>query len=412
MKTKIWIGCGLLFLLLLFSLVSIYPDWLWFENLGFGSVFRTMILTRFGFGAAVWLFLILIITVNLHVARRLSPAPGPESPFKEGTGYAAQIGLSVKTLNMLFLALILIASFVLASKGAVKWDLVLRYLYQTPFGTDDPVFGRDMGFYVFVLPFYVFIRSGLLVLFLFAAGLTVIWYLKNGALQITGEMTQMEGEPPTLPKISVSPGVGRHLAFLGGIMVLLLAWGYQLKIYTLLYSTQGPAFGASYTDVNVKVWAYRALIVISAAFAVLLFINAFRPAMKRLLIGGGIWVGAILILSMILPMTIQKVVVKPNEFAKESQYITHNINCTREAYNLNKIKEVSFEVNDQLSLEEVKQQRGTIQNIRIWDERPLLKTYQQIQSISFTTTSTMWMWIAMCWAVNTDSSCWRPGNWW
>ncbi len=338
-------------------------------------------IARFGFGAAVWIFLILIITVNLHVARRLSPAPGSGSPFKEGAGYAAQMGVSIKTLNVLFLALILIASFVLASKGSLKWDLVLRYLYQEPFGGNDPIFGRDMGFYVFVLPFYAFIRNGLLVLFLFAAGLTLIWYLKNGALQLVGEITQEEGKPPSLPKISVAPGVGRHLAFLAGIMVLLLSWGYRLKIYGLLYSTQGPAFGASYTDVHVKVLAYKALIVISIAFAALLFFNAFKPGMKRLLIGGGVWVASILVLTGILPMTIQKVVVKPNEFSKESQYISHNIAFTREAYNLNKIKEVSFEVNDNLSLEEVKQQRVTMQNIRIWDERPLLKTYQQIQSI-------------------------------
>ncbi|OQY46232.1 MAG: hypothetical protein B6240_07545 [Desulfobacteraceae bacterium 4572_87] len=380
-KLKIGIGCVLLFVLLVFSLVTIYPDWLWFENLGLGSVFRTMILTRFGFGAAVWIFLILIIAVNLHVARRLSPAPGPGSPFKDGAGYAAQIGLSVKTLNMLFLALILIASFVLASKGSVKWDLVLRYLYQEPFGSNDPVFGRDMGFYVFALPFYVFIRSGLMVLVLFAAGLTIIWYLKNGALQIEGEIAQVEGHPPSLPKFSVAPGVGKHLAFLAGIMVLLLSWGYQLKIYGLLYSTQGPAFGASFTDVHIKVWAYRAVMALSLCFAVLLFINAFKPAMKRLLIGGAIWVGSVLVLTIILPMAIQKVVVKPNEFAKESQYISHNIAYTREAYNLNKIKKVNFQVNEDLSLEEMKQQRATMQNIRIWDERPLLKTYQQIQSI-------------------------------
>ena len=381
MKIKIWIGCALLFVLLAFSLVSIYPDWLWFENLGFSSVFRTMLFTRLGFGAVVWLFLILIIAINLHVARRLSPVPGPGSPFKEDAGIAAQIGLSVKTLNLLFLALILIASFVMASKGSQKWDLVLRYLYQEPFGGIDPIFGRDIGFYIFVLPFYAFIRNGLMVLFLFGAGLTVIWYLKNGALQIMGEITQVEGHPPTLPKISVAPGVGRHLAFLAGIMVLLLAWGYQLKIYSLMYSTQGPAFGASYTDVHVKVWAFRALIVISIAFAGLLFFNAFKPGMKRLLIGGAVWVGSILVFTIVLPMAIQKVVVKPNEFTKESQYITHNIASTREAYNLNKIREVSFEVNDNLSLEEVKQQRVTMQNIRIWDERPLLKTYQQIQAI-------------------------------
>jgi uncharacterized membrane protein (UPF0182 family) len=381
LKIKIGIGAVILAALVIFGLVSVYPDWLWFKNLGFSSVFRTMLLTRIGFGGAVWLLLILIIAINLYIAGKLSPAPASGSPFKSDDGVAAQIGLSVKTLNLLFLALIVMASFVLASKGSAKWDLVLRYFHQESFGTTDPIFNRDVGFYVFALPFYAFIRNGLMVLFLFAAGLTLIWYLKNGALKVEGEIVQEEGQPPSLPKITVVPGVLRHLVFLGGIMVLLLCWGYQLKTYGLLYSTQGPAFGAAYTDVHVKVWSYRALILISLAFAGLLFFNAFKPHNRRLLIGGGIWVAAILILNFLLPMTVQKVVVKPNEIVKETRFIAHNIACTGEAYNLNKIKEVPFEVNDRLSLDEVKQQQATLQNIRIWDERPLLKTYRQIQSI-------------------------------
>ena len=131
--------------------------------------------------------------------------------------------------------------------------MVLRYLYWQPFGSTDPIFNRDIGFYVFALPFYAFIRSGLLILFVLAGGLTIIWYLKNGALQVIGEIVQVEGKPPSLPKIQVAPTVKKHLIFLGGIIVLLLAWGYQLKIYGLLYSTLGPAFGASYTDVHIKI---------------------------------------------------------------------------------------------------------------------------------------------------------------
>jgi len=92
-------------------------------------------------------------------------------------------------------------------------------------------------------------------------------------------------------------------------------------------------------------------------------------------------VGSILVFATILPLAIEKIVVKPNELAKESEYIGYNIDFTRKAYNLNKIKEVSFEVNDNLSLEEAKKERATIQNIRIWDERPLLQTYRQIQAI-------------------------------
>jgi uncharacterized membrane protein (UPF0182 family) len=110
-------------------------------------------------------------------------------------------------------------------------------------------------------------------------------------------------------------------------------------------------------------------------------LNAFKPGNKLILIGGGVWVGCILIFSMVLPLAVQKFVVKPNELTKESEYITHNIDYTRKAYNLNKIKVVDFQVNDKLSLEEVKKQDATIQNIRIWDERPLLQTYRQIQAI-------------------------------
>ena len=381
MKIKMLIGGGLLILLLLFSIVSIYPDWLWFKNLGFFPVFWTMLLTKFGFGFVIWLFLILIITVNLYIARRLSPGAGSQAGFRDGGGFASQVGLSANTLNLLFLAFILIAGFIIASKGSEKWDTVLRFLYRQPFGSTDPLFDKDIGFYVFALPFYEFIRSGLLILFFFAAGLIIIWYLKNGALQIIGEVVQADGSPPSIPKVVVAPEVKKHLIFLGGIIVLLLAWGYQLKIYGLLYSTQGPAFGASYTDVHVKVWAFRLLIVVSSAFAVLLFLNTFKPRTKLILLSGAVWVGSILLFATVLPIAVEKFVVKPNQLEKESKYIAYNIDCTRKAYNLNKIKEVSFEVNDKLSLEDVKKESVTIQNIRIWDERPLLQTYRQIQAI-------------------------------
>ena len=379
MKIKVLIGFAILILLSVFSIISIYPDWLWFKNLGFSPVFWTMLSARFGFGFAVWLFLILIITVNLAVARRLSPVPG--SGARDESPFASQIGLSAGTLNLLFLAFILIASFVIASKGSDKWNMVLRYLYWQPFGTADPIFNRDIGFYVFGLPFYALIRSGLLTLFLLAAGLTIIWYLKNGALQIIGEIAQVEGQPPSLPKITLAPAVKKHLIFLGGIIVLLMAWGYHLKIYGLVYSTLGPAFGASFTDVHIKVWGYRVLTGISIVFAVLLFLGAFKSRTRLMLGAGAVWAVSILIVTAILPMSIQKIVVKPNELAKESKYIAYNIDATRTAYGLNRIKEVSFDAKDNLTLEEVNRETGTVQNIRIWDERPLLQTYRQIQAI-------------------------------
>jgi len=380
-KKLIIIGIGLVAVLLLWSGLSIYPDWLWFKNLGFSPVFWTMLLSKFGFGLLVWLLLILIICLNLYAAKRLNPGNGREKAFKAADGYVSQLGLSDRALNSLLIAFLLLLSFIIASKGSFQWDMLLRYLYQQPFGSTDPIFDKDIGFYLFSLPFYVFVRSGLLVLFILAGLVTMGWYLKNGALQVEGDFSQAEGVPTALPKITIAPKAKKHLIFLGGIIVLFLAWGYHLKIYGLLYSTQGPAFGASYTDVHIKVMAYWVLIIVSLGFALVLFYNAFKFRTKLIWISGGIWIGAVLVFATLLPMLVQKIVVKPNELAKESPYIAYNIDYTRKAYNLNKIKEVDFEVNDKLSAEDIKRHDVTIQNIRIWDERPLLQTYRQIQTI-------------------------------
>ncbi|RLC28859.1 UPF0182 family protein, partial [Candidatus Woesebacteria bacterium] len=380
-KRLVIIGIGIVAVLLIWTGLSIYPDWLWFENLGFSPVFWTMILSKFGFGLLVWLLLILILCINLYATKRLNPSDGPGSDSRGAEGYISQLGLSGRGLNSFLIAFILLVSFIIATKGSDQWHMLLRYLYQQPFGSTDPIFNRDIGFYVFSLPFYIFVRNGLLVLFIFAGLVTTGWYLKNGALQIEGEFSQAEGVPTSLPKITIAPKAKKHLIFLGGIIVLLVAWGYHLKVYGLLYSTQGPAFGASYTDVHIKVLAYRILIIVSIGFAVVLFLNAFKFRKKLIWLSGAIWIGAVLVLATLLPILVQKFVVKPNELAKESPYIAYNIDYTREAHNLNRIKEVDFEVSDKLSAEEIKKHDVTIQNIRIWDERPLLQTYRQIQTI-------------------------------
>ena len=381
MYKKLIIGFGLFILILLWLVVSIYPDWLWFKNLTFSPVFWKMLLSKFGLGLVVWLVFILIISINLYIAKRLRPRNGPEITFKADGGYLSQLGLSGKTMNLLFIALILVISFIVASKSSYQWDMVLRYLYQQPFGSTDPIFNRDIGFYVFSLPFYVFVQNGLLIFFILAGLLTVWWYLKDEITQVITGFIQAQGAPISVPKITIALKAKKHLIFLGGTIVLLLAWGYDLKIYKLLYSTQGPAFGASYTDIHIKILAFKVLIFVSLGMAVLFFLNSFKPRMKVIWISGGIWIGAVLLFANILPIVVQKFVVKPNELAKESPYIDYNIDYTRRAYNLNKIKEVDFPVSDKLTMEDIKKHDVTIQNIRIWDERPLLQTYRQIQSI-------------------------------
>ncbi len=380
MKKKLLIGLAILVALILWGILSIYPDWLWFANLDFSSIFWTMLLSKLAFGFIVWLLLIIIVALNLVVAQRLNPG-GPGIGVVQEGGYFSQIGLTGKTFNILLFACVMIISFVIATKGSDRWDMALRYLHQQPFGATDPIFGKDIGYYMFSLPLYVFIRDGFLILFGFAGLVTVSWYLKNGALQVIGDLNPMEGQSPAIPKITIAPQAKKHLLFLIGIVALIMAWGYHFKVYGLLYSTQGPAYGASYTDVHVKLLAYRVMVFASIALAVVLFWSCRKPKTKVLLISGAAWLGIFLLLVTAVPLLVQQFIVKPNELAKEGPYIAHNIEATREAFALNKIEPVAFAVSNQLSTKDLERQKVTIQNIRVWDERPLLQTYRQIQAI-------------------------------
>ena len=383
MKRKWSIGILLVVLILVWWGLSIYPDWLWFGKLHYSSVFWTMILSKFGIAVVIWLFLVLIIALNLWIAGRTKAVAHPRPSTSPEADILAQFGLSGKSAGLLLWALVVIISFVIADKGAAQWDMVLRFFHQQPFGANDPLFNKDIGFYVFSLPFYLFLQNGLLLLFVFAAIVTIAWYLKNGAIQITNlnEYAQAQGKQVPAPKIDIESRAIKHLIFFGGIIVLLLAWGYRLKMYNLLYSTSGATFGAGYTDVHVRMLAYGVLIFLSLAFALILFVNAFKTKTKQIWMSGGIWLGFIILLGTLLPVVVQKVVVKPNELAKEAPYINHNIQYTRKAYNLNKIKEVRFPVADTLTAQDISADEATVQNIRIWDKRPLLQTYNQLQSI-------------------------------
>ena len=371
---KLMILLGVLVVILLGAVISIYPDWLWFMNLNFAPVFWTMLLGKLGLAAVIWLLIIIILSINLYAAQRFHPVSA------QRTSSTGELPIFGKNANALILVGILIVSFVIASRGSALWDMVLRYLYQQPFGSNDPVFNKDIGFYVFSLPFYMFVWEQLLVVFLFAGLATIIWYIKDGGLEIIGELAQ-DQPPVSLPKITITEPIRKHLLILGSIIVLLIGWGFHLKVYGILYSTQGPAFGASYTDVHVRIPIFRILMVISFIWGLFLIYTAFNFKIKHFLLSGAVWIGAILVLAYGLPIAVQKVVVKPNELAKESPFIAYNIDHTRKAYNLNNIQEVDFEVSDSLTSEKLKDHDVTIQNIRIWDERPLLQTYRQIQSI-------------------------------
>jgi uncharacterized membrane protein (UPF0182 family) len=229
----------------------------------------------------------------------------------------------------------------------------------------DPVFGRDISFFLFELPFLRFLQSlfnGVVI-----AALVVVLARYLVAASRAGLVF------PTPVRV--------HIAVLGGLFLLSVAFGYQLDKYELAYSTRGFATGVSYTDQNAQFFAYDLLTVLSGLAAAFLVGGAFTQMLWPLGLTVAVWVLASIVIGRVYPEVIQRFTVAPNEFAQEERYIANNIAMTRLAYGLNGWEERSFRGEDPLTEEALRGEADTFQNARLWDYRPLGDTLDQLQRV-------------------------------
>ncbi len=350
---------GMALLWIFFSLAPrLYTDYRWFEEVGFQSVFTTEITTRVAifFGAVAVFFLFYLL--NIVIARKLTPRVSDES------SRLAQIAaFAGRSITFLLIVGGLVLSVLVGMLAQGQWLVFLRYLNASAFGVSDPIFNHDAGFYVFTLPVYQFLVSWLNVAVLLALLATGVTYLLGlGRLQFTA-------------------AVKAHFSALGFAFLLINAWSYQLDIFELLYSPRGVVFGASYTDVNAQIPAYNILTILAIALAVLLLVNVFVRALKGIAIALVLWIGAAVLLGGMYPEFVQNFEVKPSEFTKEQPYIKNTIAFTRMAYALDGMQESPYPVEDAPTTADIQRNADTINNIRLSDYRPLLQTYNQIQSI-------------------------------
>jgi len=344
---------------ILFAIVPrLYTDYRWFEEVGYTSVFVTELNTRVAifFGAAIAFFVFYVI--NIAIARRLTPRFADES--SRWTQLAMFAG---KSITFLLVSAGLLLAFIVGMFAQNEWLTFLRLANAAPFGVSDPIFGQDVAFYVFTLPIYRFLVS-------WGGSAIVLAALATGATYLLG-----------LGRIQWTNAVKAHLSFLGFLFLLINAWSYQLDKYELVFSPRGVVFGASYTDVNAQIPAYNILSILALALAVLLLVNVFVRALKAIGIAVALWILAALVLGEFYPGVVQNFEVKPNEFVKEEPYIKHNIALTRRAYALDTIQDAPYPADDVLTATDIQRNADTINNIRLQDYRPLLQTYNQIQSI-------------------------------
>ena len=362
-RLRIWttIVIAVVLIFLLSYGVSTYTDWLWFGSLGFQGVYLISLFSRVAvfFGAAIPF--VVIFLGNAILARRLS------------TRQALYWGQSRVLDRRIFGWLIAIAAFLLGWAVGLaaepRWMDFLRYVNQAPFGVKDPLYGLDVGFFVFSLPLYHFLQGWLITALLITLAAVLTIYLLSQLPNL------QDGRGEILPHVRL------HVSALGAALFAVVAWGHRLEAFDLVYSPRGVAFGASYTDVHAELPALQAMFWLALLIAALLLANLRLRRLWLPLIGVGVWLIVGVVAVNLVPDFVQRYSVQPNELAAETPYIQYNIQHTRQAYNLDHADVHDFGQVQPLTARTLADNRPTLLNVRLWDYRPLAETYRQIQEI-------------------------------
>jgi len=366
-RLGLWLFLAFILLAGLGQAVPLYTDWLWYGEVGFVQVFTTVLSLRgwlfLGVGGAVFLFMY----GNLWVAARTA-APDVLWELDDQLGLPGRAVLE-PLIRRLLLPVIAVIAVLSGLRAGASWEMVLGYVNATPFGATDPVFGRDLSFFVFELPIWRFLYGGAMTLVIGTLLLSVATYVLLRSLVLTAQGPRL------------AAGARTHLLGLGAVLLLLRALGFWLDRYELLYSPRGVVFGASYSDVHATLPALGALTALAILCAAACVVQITRPGWGFLVAGlvvlGVVWVGGL----GVWPSLLQRFQVTPNELVAERPYIEHNIRMTRQAYGLEAVAEQDFPAEDRLTSAALERNSLTIKNIRLWDHGPLLTTFAQLQEI-------------------------------
>ncbi len=390
--------------------IDLWTDAIWYTSVGYDGVFWTRLGAQVGLFVVALLAALIVLLLNLWLAGRFAPPPDPDKPgrFREvadrlseaqrqaeraarmaGGGPAGrgpggpfprgETGVGGLTFddipNLVPLATWVIAAvailIAIGIAGSVSgaWTTLLLWVNRVPFSTSgvvaDPIFGKDISFFLFDLPFFRFVQSlfnGLLLASLVVVGAR---YLVQATL----------GGEVFITRVRV------HLAVIAGLYLLSVAFGYQLDKYELVYSTGGATVGVAFTDANARFMAYDVLTFLSGLAGALLVAGAFTRWMWPLGAIVIIWFSASIVLGRLYPEAIQRLTVDPNEFAQEQRYIANNIGMTRLAYGLDQWETRNYDGTAPLTQAAVEAESDTFTNARLWDYRPLQTTLKQLQTV-------------------------------
>ncbi len=366
----LWYLFGIVVLaVLIMKGLTLYTDYLWFDSLGQAAVFTTILSTRVVLGVVIGGLFFAFLYANLRFARR--PLPDdvtfigkrllPEEEREQVEQYA----------DRFLLIFALIGGLMAGVVASAHWIDYLQFANWVPFGHDDPLFQNDAGFYVFRLRFIEYIYQSVYYALLVTFVASILVHLYQEAIRLVGNTVQ-----------AISRARAHVFGLLGAALFVKI-FGYRLMQYNLLFSDHSEAFrgGAGWVDIHARLPVLY-LLMVAAGVAGILSLVAIKTRNYKLPAGA---VAGLVLLSLlggtVYPLAMQKLVVAPNELAMERDYIARNIEATNFAYGTYRVTDMHFPLSYDLGTEDIEEHWHSVENIRLWDHRPLQQTYNQEQAL-------------------------------
>jgi uncharacterized membrane protein (UPF0182 family) len=372
--------------ILFFLLLDLYTDLAWLETLGVASILWREISSRLLLFTGAWVVAAIVLSVNWWLARLLAGGDQMTVPWLRQqrsqyriTAEPTTRTVSARVANALLVAGAVTLGLFFGLQAQSMWRSALLSLYGVSFGQTDPILGHDLSFYIFRLPWQRFLQGwSVWLVGLALAGAALVYVLTYSSSRLARKVEVVGVRQPWL---RLSPAAERHLLVLGAVILGLIAWGYQLNIPGLLYSTSGAAYGGGYADVHARLPALHLLTGIAVLAAVVLLASLVVKVRWLPLAVIGVWLLVAFLGGSVYPSLLQRLAVEPNELSREREYIAHTIHYTRAAFGLDSVAEADFAVVEGAVPLDLVANESTIQNIRLWDYRPLMRTYGQLQEI-------------------------------
>ena len=367
-RPKVGPGAITIAVLVLLGLFVYAASSFWTEILWFQQMHATRILlTRWGVIAGLAVVGVVLSVAVLRIMIGLAHRHRVSSKRGEAAANLRQYQDAIEPFKKLaFWLVALVLGIPAGLRLAEGWQTVLTWLNATPFGKTDPIFGWDISFFVFTLPFLELVVSFLLHLVFLSLIVSIVASYLYGGLQV-------------VPRPHATAPVRRHLGILAAIASVIIGVQYWIGRYSLLTQSGDNIDGAMYADVNATLPAHSILAAISIAVAALFLVAAFRGTWRLPTIGVVVTVVAALVIGGAYPALIEQFRVRPNARSLNAQYIQHNIDATLEAYGLDDLDYQTYDATTTAQPGQLREDSESTSQIRLLDPQVIRKTVQQLQ---------------------------------